>query len=325
MRYPELRMRRLRKNKAIEDMVAETVLTPSDLILPMFFDENIDRDRPIASMPGVVNHPLKGYDTIGQGISDNGVRSVMVFGNPSSKDSEGSQAYAADGVSQKAIRGLKENSDLYVIADLCMCEYTDHGHCGIVHDGVVDNDETLKMYGRIAVSQAQAGADMIAPSGMMDGQVGTIREALDDAGFSDIPIMAYSAKYCSGFYGPFRDAVSSSFGGGSRSAYQMQWGNRREAMREIQLDIDEGADIIMVKPAMSYLDIIRDARERFDCPLAAYQVSGEYSMIQAAAANGWLDGDRVMMESLISVKRAGADMIITYFAEKAAKLMRAYI
>ena len=324
MNYPELRMRRLRKNRIIEDMVAETVLTPSNLILPIFFDENIDKDRPVASMPGVVNHPLKGYDAIGQGILGNGVRSVIVFGNPKSKDSKGSQAYAKDGVSQKAIRGLKDNSDLYVIADLCMCEYTDHGHCGIVHDGVVDNDATLEMYGKIAVSQVQAGADMIAPSGMMDGQVGAIRKALDDAGFTDIPIMAYSAKYCSGFYGPFRDAVSSSFGGGSRSAYQMQWGNRREAMREIQLDIDEGADIIMVKPAMSYLDIIHEARDRFDCPMAAYQVSGEYSMIQAAAANGWLDGDRVMMESLISIKRAGADMIITYFAEKAAKMTEVY-
>ena len=324
MNYPELRMRRLRKNRIIEDMVAETVLTPSNLILPIFFDENIDKDRPVASMPGVVNHPLKGYDAIGQGILGNGVKSVIVFGNPKSKDSKGSQAYAKDGVSQKAIRGLKDNSDLYVIADLCMCEYTDHGHCGIVHDDVVDNDATLEMYGKIAVSQAQAGADMIAPSGMMDGQVGAIRKALDDAGFTDIPIMAYSAKYCSGFYGPFRDAVSSSFGGGSRSAYQMQWGNRREAMREIQLDIDEGADIIMVKPAMSYLDIIREARDRFDCPMAAYQVSGEYSMIQAAAANGWLDGDRVMMESLISIKRAGADMIITYFAEKAAKMTEVY-
>ena len=322
MNYPELRMRRLRKNRIIEDMVAETVLTPSNLILPIFFDENIDKDRPVASMPGVVNHPMKGYDAIGQGILGNGVKSVIVFGNPKSKDSKGTQAYAKDGVSQKAIRGLKDNSDLYVIADLCMCEYTDHGHCGIVHDDVVDNDATLEMYGKIAVSQAQAGADMIAPSGMMDGQVGAIRKALDDAGFTDIPIMAYSAKYCSGFYGPFRDAVSSSFGGGSRSAYQMQWGNRREAMREIQLDIDEGADIIMVKPAMSYLDIIRDARERFDCPLAAYQVSGEYSMIQAAAANGWLDGDRVMMESLLSIKRAGADMIITYFAERAAQILR---
>ena len=324
MNYPELRMRRLRKNRIIEDMVAETVLTPSNLILPIFFDENIDKDRPVASMPGVVNHPMKGYDAIGQDILGNGVKSVIVFGNPKSKDSKGTQAYAKDGVSQKAIRGLKDNSDLYVIADLCMCEYTDHGHCGIVHDDVVDNDATLEMYGKIAVSQAQAGADMIAPSGMMDGQVGAIRKALDDAGFTDIPIMAYSAKYCSGFYGPFRDAVSSSFGGGSRSAYQMQWGNRREAMREIQLDIDEGADIIMVKPAMSYLDIIREARDRFDCPMAAYQVSGEYSMIQAAAANGWLDGDRVMMESLISIKRAGADMIITYFAEKAAKMTEAY-
>ena len=321
MKYPEVRMRRIRKNRDIEDLVAETVLRPTDMILPLFFDENIDADRPVNSMPGVVNHPLKGYDAIAQGILGNGIRSVIVFGNPSGKDPQGSQAYASDGVSQKAIRGLKDNSDLYVIADLCMCEYTDHGHCGIVHDGVVDNDETLAHYGKIAVSQAEAGADMIAPSGMMDGQVGAIRKALDDEGFTDIPIMAYSAKYCSGFYGPFRDAVSSSFGGGSRSAYQMQWGNRREAMREIQLDIDEGADIIMVKPAMSYLDIIREARDRFDCPIAAYQVSGEYSMIEAAAANGWLDGDRVMMESLLSIKRAGSDMIITYFAERAARIL----
>ena len=325
MRFPELRMRRLRKDQYMRDLVSETVLRPCDMILPMFFDENIGRDRPVASMPGVVNHPLKGYDRIGQDILSNGVRSVMVFGNPSKKDAKGSQAYASDGVSQKAIAGLKENSDLLVIADLCMCEYTDHGHCGIVRDGKVDNDETLKHYGKIAVSQAQAGADMIAPSGMMDGQIGAIRKALDDAGFQDIPIMAYSAKYCSGFYGPFRDAVSSSFGGGNRSAYQMDCGNRREAMREIQLDLDEGADIIMVKPAMSYLDIIRDARERFDCPIAAYQVSGEYSMIQAAAANGWLDGDRVMMESLLSIKRAGADIIITYFAERAAKILEGEI
>ena len=321
MRYPEVRMRRLRKNRYVEDLVAETVLRPADMILPLFFDENIEKDRPVSSMPGVVNHPLSGYDSIGQGILGNGIRSVMVFGNPSKKDPEGSQAYAVDGVSQKAIRGLKDNTDLYVIADLCMCEYTDHGHCGIVCDGKVDNDSTLAQYGRIAVSQAEAGADMIAPSGMMDGQVGAIRKALDDAGFSDIPIMAYSAKYCSGFYGPFREAVSSSFGSGSRSAYQMQCGNRREAMREVQLDIDEGADIIMVKPAMSYLDIIREARDRFDCPVAAYQVSGEYSMIEAAAANGWLDGDRVMMESLLSIKRAGADMIITYFAERAARIL----
>ena len=322
MSFPQVRMRRLRKNQAIEDLVAETVLSPTDLILPLFFDENIDKDRPVASMPGVVNHPLKGYDAIGQGIADSGVGSVMVFGNPKSKDPKGTQAYSKKGVSQTAIRGLKENTDLIVIADLCMCEYTDHGHCGIVHDGKVDNDATLAQYGLIAVSQAEAGADMIAPSGMMDGQVGAIRGALDDAGFTDIPIMAYSAKYCSGFYGPFRDAVSSSFGGGSRSAYQMQCGNRREAMREIELDLQEGADIIMVKPAMSYLDIIRDARDRFDCPMAAYQVSGEYSMIEAAAGKGWLDGDRVMMESLLSIKRAGADMIITYFAERAARMLR---
>lgn len=322
MSYPEVRMRRLRRTKQIEDMVAETVLTRSDLILPLFFDENIDKKREVPSMPGVFNYPLKNFKTLAKRITDAGIGSVLVFGTPADKDPQGSQAYDENGVAQKAIRGLKKNSDLIVIADLCMCEYTDHGHCGIVHDGSVHNDETLEMYGKIAVSQAEAGADMIAPSGMMDGQVGAIRKALDDAGFENIPIMAYSAKYCSAFYGPFRDAVSSSFGNGSRSAYQMQCGNRREAMREIELDVDEGADIIMVKPASHYLDIIREARDRFDLPIAAYQVSGEYSMICAAARNGWLDGERAMMESLLSIKRAGADMIITYFAMDAAMLLR---
>ncbi len=314
-------MRRLRKSKNIEDLVAETTVTSSDLILPLFFDENISVDRPVSSMPGVVNHPLSGYEQVGNAIEESGVKSVMVFGTPKRKDICGTQASAPDGVSQRAIQGLKDNSHLVVIADLCMCEYTDHGHCGIVRNGVVDNDKTLLQYGKIAVSQAEAGADIIAPSGMMDGQVSAIRMALDDANFSDVSIMAYSAKYCSSFYGPFRDAVDSSFKG-SRSTYQMQCGNSREAMREIALDIDEGADIIMVKPALPYMDIIREARNRFDNPIAAYQVSGEYAMIQAAAANGWIDGNRAMMESLVSIKRAGADMIITYFAENAARVLR---
>ncbi len=314
-------MRRLRNSQEIRDLVSETSLRPSDMILPMFFDENRTKSGSVDSMPGVDVHPLAGFGDIASRIEGNGIGSVMVFGVPKKKDAEGSQAYSETGVVQKAISGLKENSGLTVIADLCMCEYTDHGHCGIVHNSEVDNDSTLEQYGRIAVSQADAGADMIAPSGMMDGQVGAIRKALDDAGHRNIPIMAYSAKYCSVFYGPFRDAAGSSLGKGTRSQYQMQCGNRREAMREIELDIDEGADIIMVKPAMPYLDVISEARSRFDVPIAAYQVSGEYSMIKAAAANGWIDEKRAVMESLICIKRAGADMIITYFAEEAAKML----
>ncbi|MCQ2085822.1 MAG: porphobilinogen synthase [archaeon] len=321
MKYPEVRMRRLRRNRIIEDLVAETSVASSDFILPLFFDENISTDRPVASMPGVVNHPLSRYEQVGSSIEESGVKSVIVFGTPKNKDMYGSQASLSNGVSQRAIRGLKDNSNLVVISDLCMCEYTDHGHCGIVHDGVIDNDKTLLQYGKIAVSQAEAGADIIAPSGMMDGQVSAIRMALDDANFSDVLIMAYSAKYCSSFYGPFRDAVNSSFKG-DRSTYQMQCSNSREAMREIALDVNEGADIIMIKPALPYMDIIHEARNRFDNPIAAYQVSGEYAMIQAAAANNWIDGDHAMMESLISIKRAGADMIITYFAEKAAEELR---
>lgn len=248
------------------------------------------------------------------------MNSVMVFGIPGHKDSVGSGAYDPDGVVQKAVAGLKEASDLLVIADTCLCEYTDHGHCGPLDGkGNVINDETLELYAKTAVSQASAGADMIAPSGMMDGQVGAIREALDDAGFEDIPIMAYSAKFFSSYYGPFRDIACSAPGCGDRAGYQMQWGNAKEAMREIGLDIDEGADIVMVKPAGPYLDIIRDAAVSFDVPVAAYQVSGEYAMIKAAASKGWIDEDGVMMESLTAIKRAGADIIITYYAERAAR------
>ena len=235
---------------------------------------------------------------------------------------EMSGAYEKDGVVQKAIAGLKENSDMLVIADLCLCEYTDHGHCGVLDgDGYVMNDETIELYGRTAVSQAEAGADIIAPSGMMDGQIAAIRIALDDAGFKNVPIMAYSAKFYSAYYGPFRDVANSAPGKGNRAGYQMPCGNRLEAMREIEMDVAEGADMIMVKPAGPYLDIIRDARERFDLPLAAYQVSGEYAMIKAAAQNGWIDEERIMMESLLGIKRAGADIIITYFAREAARLL----
>ncbi len=322
MMYPDMRLRRLRTSERMRNLVAETRLHPDNLVLPIFFDANIDGIKTTDSMPGVKTYPLKGYDSIASGIQGNGVNSVLVFGIPDHKDACGSGAYQCDGVVQKAIEGLKENSDMMVIADLCLCEYTDHGHCGVLDDsGYVMNDETIELYGQTAVSQAQAGADIIAPSGMMDGQIEAIRIALDDAGFKNIPIMAYSAKFYSAYYGPFRDVAESAPGKGNRAGYQMQCGNRLEAMREIELDIAEGADMIMVKPAGPYLDIIREARDRFDLPLAAYQVSGEYSMIKAAAANGWVDGDRIMMESLLGIKRAGADIVITYFAEEAARML----
>ena len=322
MMYPDVRLRRLRVNDRMRNLVAETRLHPDEFVLPIFFDANIDKLKTTGSMPGVETYPLSGYQDIAAGIQDSGVNSVLVFGVPSHKDSCGSGAYEKDGVVQKAIAGLKENSDMLVIADLCLCEYTDHGHCGVLDkDGYVMNDETIELYGRTAVSQAEAGADVIAPSGMMDGQIAAIRIALDDAGFKNVPIMGYSAKFQSAFYGPFRDIADSAPGKGDRAGYQMAWGNAREAMREIEFDIAEGADIIMVKPALPYLDIIRMARDRYDMPIAAYQVSGEYAMIKAAAANGWIDEERIMMESLLGIKRAGADIIITYFAEEAAKLL----
>lgn len=321
--FPESRPRRLRKTPEIRNLVRETRLDPANFILPMFFDENLEKDRMTDSMPGIPTHPLKDYEAIANGIEESGVSSVIVFGVPKEKDCKGSQAYAQNGVVQKAVRGLKENSGLQVIADLCMCEYTDHGHCGILtKDGYVDNDRTIELYGEIAVSQAEAGADIIAPSGMMDGQIAAIRTALDDAGFQDIPIMAYSTKYQSAYYGPFRDIACSAPGKGNRAQYQMDPANRRESLREIEGDIAEGADIIMVKPAGPYLDIIREAADRYPVPICAYQVSGEYAMIKAAAANGWIDEDRIMMESLLGIKRAGADMMITYYAEKAARMLR---
>ena len=320
--YPEVRLRRLRQSERMRDLVAETKLNSDQFILPIFFDANISQEKTTASMPGVRTFPLKGYDSITSGMQENGVNNVLVFGVPSHKDAVGSGAYEKDGVVQKAISGIKESSDMLVIADLCLCEYTDHGHCGVLDGcGHVINDDTIELYGKTAVSQAEAGADIIAPSGMMDGQIAAIRMALDDAGFKNVPIMAYSAKFYSAYYGPFRDVANSAPGQGNRAGYQMQCGNRKEAMREIEFDIAEGADMIMVKPAGPYLDIIRDAANTFDLPLAAYQVSGEYAMIKAAAQNGWIDHDRVMMESLLGIKRAGADMIITYFAEEAARML----
>jgi porphobilinogen synthase len=320
--FPQTRLRRLRQNENIRNLVAETRLHPDNMILPIFFDENIGSIKKTDSMPDVDTYPLTGYDGIASRIQSNNVNSVLVFGVPKKKDGVGSGAYSDKGVVQKAIAGLKDNSDLLVIADLCMCEYTDHGHCGVMHGDIVDNDKTIDLYGRIATSQADAGADIIAPSGMMDGQVAAIRSALDDSGHKNVPIMAYSAKFRSAYYGPFRDIACSAPGKGDRSGYQMPCGNSREAMREIESDIEEGADIVMVKPAGPYLDIIRDASASFDVPIAAYQVSGEYAMIKAAAKNGWIDEDRIMMESLLGIKRAGADMIITYYAEKVANMLR---
>lgn len=322
MNYPDVRLRRLRVNDRMRNLVAETRLHPDELVLPIFFDANIDKIKMTDSMPNVETYPLSGYDSIASNIQDSGVNSVLVFGVPSHKDACGTGAYEHDGVVQKAIEGLKENSDMLVIADLCLCEYTDHGHCGVLDkDGYVMNDETIELYGKTAVSQAEAGADIIAPSGMMDGQIHAIRTALDDAGFKNIPIMAYSAKFFSAYYGPFRDVADSAPSKGNRAQYQMPIGNRLEAMREIEMDIAEGADMIMVKPAGPYLDIIRDARNKFELPLAAYQVSGEYAMIKAAAQNGWIDEDRIMMESLTGIKRAGADIIITYYAREAARML----
>ena len=302
-------------------MVKETDLRPSDLICPMFVNEGVRSPRAIASMPGVTAFPVAKVASEARSVEALGVPSVLLFGVPKAKDDRGSGAWQENGIVQQAIRRIKAETGLYVIADLCLCEYTSHGHCGVLHGDKIDNDSTLELYGLTAISQAEAGADMIAPSGMMDGQVKVIRESLDDAGFEQVPIMSYSAKYASAFYGPFRDAAESAPTFGDRRSHQMDPANAREAMKEMRADLAEGADILMVKPALPYLDIIREARRLFEVPLAAYNVSGEYSMIKAAAANGWLDHDRAMMESLTSIKRAGADLIISYFAKEAARVL----
>jgi porphobilinogen synthase len=302
--------------------VRETVLDPADFILPLFVVEGEGVRKEISSMPG--NYQLSIDELLKecQSCRTLGVGGVILFGIPDHKDEEASQGYAADGIVQRAIRAIKANvPGLLVITDVCNCEYTSHGHCGKIVDGDVDNDITLTWLAAAAVTHAQAGADIVAPSDMMDGRVAAIRQALDAAGYTKIPILSYAAKYASVFYGPFREAAESAPQFGDRRSYQMDPPNAREAMREIALDIEEGADMIMVKPAMPYLDIIRMARDRFDLPLAAYQVSGEYSMIMAAVRNGWLDHDRAMIESLTSIRRAGADYILTYFAQSAARLL----
>ncbi len=318
MFFPKYRPRRLRRGEIIRSMVRETSLSANDFIYPFFVVPGSGVRNPIGSMPGVFQLSVDELVKDAAEVKDLGIPAVLLFGIPEAKDEVGSGAYAKDGIVQRATHELKEKvNDLLVVTDVCMCEYTSHGHCGEIKDGDVDNDATLELLARTALSHAEAGADMVAPSDMMDGRVGAIRETLDESGFTDISIMAYAAKYASSFYGPFRDAAESAPQFGDRRSYQMDPANSNEAMREISLDIEEGADIIMVKPALSYLDVIRRASREFDLPLAAYNVSGEYSMIKAAAEKGWLDGERVMMEVLTSIKRAGADIIITYFAKDA--------
>jgi porphobilinogen synthase len=314
------RPRRLRRTATIRALVRETRLSPDDFVYPLFVCEGEGVRREIGSMPGAFNLSIDELVKEVEAARGAGVRSVILFGVPDQKDAAGTQAYAEDGITQRAIRALKrEVKETLVIADNCLCEYTDHGHCGVIEDGEVLNDPTLDLLARTAVSQAEAGADIIAPSNMMDGFVVAIREALDEAGFEHIPIMSYAVKYASGFYGPFREAAGSAPQFGDRRGYQMDPANAREAMREAELDYEQGADMLMVKPALPYLDIIRAVRERFDLPIAAYQVSGEYAMIKAAARLGWIDEERVALESLTSIKRAGADIILTYFAREMAQ------
>ena len=303
-------------------MLRETSLSPSDFIYPLFVVEGKGVRKEISSMPGCYQESLdKATENAREAVSL-GVPAVILFGIPEHKDEKGSGAYDDNGIIQRAIKELKNAiPELYVVTDVCLCEYTDHGHCGVIRNGDVVNDETVDLLVKEAISHARSGADMVAPSDMMDGRVGAIREALDDEGFSNVPVMSYAAKYASAFYGPFREAAESTPQFGDRRSYQMDPPNRREAMREVALDIEEGADIIMVKPALAYLDIIADIRGSFDVPVAAYNVSGEYSLIKAAGRLGWIDEKRVMMESLTAIKRAGADLILTYFAKDAAKLL----
>lgn len=320
--YPFTRLRRLRSSETMRAMVRETALSPQDFIAPLFVCHGQNIKEEITAMPGQYHFSVDRLVEECKELAECGVSGVMLFGIPKHKDATGSEAYSDEGIVQQGIRAIKkEVSNLLVVADICMCEYTDHGHCGIIHDHDVDNDKTLVYLCKQAVSYAQAGVDMVAPSDMMDGRIAAMRKALDDNGFVNIPIMAYSAKFSSAFYGPFREAADSTPSFGDRRSYQMDPANGDEAMREIASDIEEGADIVMVKPALPYLDIIRRAVERFDVPMAAYNVSGEYSMVKAAGANGWIDEERVMMESLIAIKRAGAKIIITYFAKDASRLL----
>ncbi|QZX98242.1 porphobilinogen synthase [Halobaculum rubrum] len=323
--FPTDRPRRLRTD-GVRPLVSETELSASDLIAPVFVDATTDERVAIESMPGHDRVPVSEAVDRVEEVLATGVEAVMVFGIPESKDDTGSRAYAEDGVVQRAVRDITAETDAYVITDVCLCEYTDHGHCGVLEEHAADdptltvrNDETLDLLRKTAVSHAEAGADMVAPSSMTDGMVGAIREGLDDADFAEVPIMSYAVKYESAFYGPFRDAADGAPAFGDRRHYQMDPANRREALREARLDVEEGADVLMVKPGLPYLDIVRDVREEFDLPVAAYNVSGEYAMLHAAADRGWLDLEATAHESLLSMKRAGADLILTYFAEDIAE------
>ena len=322
MPFPIHRPRRLRSSPKMRALVRETRLEPSQMVLPLFVCPGEGVKREIGSMPG--NYQMSVDQLVAEcaEVQSLGLGGVLLFGLPESKDEQASGAYAEDGIVQRALRAVKSaHPNLLLITDVCNCEYTSHGHCGLVVDGDVENDTTLDWLARAAVSHARAGADIVAPSDMMDGRVGAIRAALDQAGFSGVPILSYAAKFASVFYGPFREAADSAPQFGDRRSYQMDPANAREAMREIELDLEEGADMIMIKPALAYLDLIREARVRFEVPLAAYQVSGEFSMIVAAAERGWIDHDRAMMESLIAIRRAGADFVLTYFAKAAARLL----
>jgi porphobilinogen synthase len=322
MNFPHIRMRRLRRNPVIRSLVRETTLSAEDFVYPLFVCHGAKIRRPISSMPGVFQLSIDELLKECAKTMDAGVNAVLLFGIPDKKDDEGRIGYSPTGIVQRAIASIKKKFPaMYVITDVCNCEYTTHGHCGPVEQGSVANDRTVEILCRQALSHARAGADMVAPSDMMDGRVGAIRKKLDENKFDQVPIMSYAAKYASGFYGPFREAAGSTPKFGDRRGYQMDPANGREAVREVELDISEGADIVMVKPALSYLDIISRIKTRFDVPVAAYNVSGEYSMVKAAAQNNWIDGDRVAMEILTSIKRAGADIIITYHAVEAAELL----
>jgi porphobilinogen synthase len=320
MSFPTERPRRLRSRPALRRLARETRIASQDLIYPLFVRDAIDEPQPIAAMPGHHQHTLDSLTREAEAAIRVGVQSFVLFGIPAQKDAQGSQAWDDEGIVQRALRRLRDafGPDALLIADLCLCEYTDHGHCGVLEGETVANDQTLEVYQRIAVAQAAAGADVIAPSGMMDGQVGVIRSALDRQGFSDRAILAYAAKYASAFYGPFREAAGSAPRSGDRRGYQMDPANTREAVREARMDVEEGADIVMVKPALAYLDVIRAVADSTDVPVAAYNVSGEYAMVKAAAANGWIDERRVLREILLGIRRAGARMILTYHAKEVA-------
>ncbi len=329
MPFPEIRLRRLRRNDALRALVRETTLNPGDFIYPLFVCPGKGVRNPVSSMPGVFNLSIDEVVKEGEEAAALGIGGLLLFGLPESKDKQGTGAWDDNGIVQQALRALRQSPDasrLVLIGDVCLCEYTSHGHCGVVIEGrsgfEIDNDPTLELLARTAVSQARAGADVVAPSDMMDGRVAAIRSGLDTAGFAMTPILSYASKFASAFYGPFREAADSAPQFGDRRSYQMDGANPREAMREIEQDLGEGADMILMKPAMPYLDVVRAARDRFGVPMGAYQVSGEYSMLQAAFEKGWLERERAILESLISMRRAGADFIVTYFAKVAAKLLR---